>query len=174
MATEDHPLVKNNNKVRHAPLVRNSLGPSLCCALLVCLRSAGSHTILLKFARPPEETDAAHSVELISGTAVYDDSVPSLSFELPNVINCVAEFVVDFDQDQISMRCNDGYAALQGRVIALGGSLGVERPVMGVPAGSIAHRNSALISYLCAGRFHPSGAIGCVGGEGVRLDHPLS
>jgi len=68
----------------------------------------GRHQVVLKFVRPPDETEAAHSVELVSAGGFYDDTCPSLAFELPNVQNCVAEFVIDFDHDLMTMRPNDG------------------------------------------------------------------
>lgn len=67
----------------------------------------GLHVIVLKITRPPEETDAAHSIELISASGVYDNDCPSLTFELPNVQNCVAEFTIDFPNDRMTMKTNE-------------------------------------------------------------------
>eukprot|EP01006_Ploeotia_vitrea_P064980 TRINITY_DN895_c0_g1_i1.p1 TRINITY_DN895_c0_g1~~TRINITY_DN895_c0_g1_i1.p1 ORF type:complete len:451 (-),score=58.31 TRINITY_DN895_c0_g1_i1:98-1450(-) len=64
-------------------------------------------SVRLKFVRGPYETDSAHSVELVGYRSVYTNDTPSLTFELPNVQNCVARFDVDFANDTMTMITND-------------------------------------------------------------------
>lgn len=70
--------------------------------------SHGRHSLTLRFSRPPEETEAAHSVELISAHSDYNNATKSLAFELPNVMNCEARFDIDFTNDIMTMYTNDG------------------------------------------------------------------
>eukprot|EP00906_Rhabdomonas_costata_P007590 RCo010870 len=73
--------------------------------------SSGRHVLTLHFRRPPEETQAAHSIELISASAVYSNEAKTLSFELPNVVECEATVEVDFPRDVMTVRTSDSAEA---------------------------------------------------------------
>eukprot|EP01012_Entosiphon_sulcatum_P033363 TRINITY_DN4222_c0_g1_i2.p1 TRINITY_DN4222_c0_g1~~TRINITY_DN4222_c0_g1_i2.p1 ORF type:complete len:348 (+),score=34.44 TRINITY_DN4222_c0_g1_i2:1136-2179(+) len=91
LTTATHPSVENCNAIV-------ALGQSI---------SSGYHALNLTFQRPPEETESAHSVELVPANAIYDNDCPALTFELPNVQLCEARFVIDFAADKMTMYTND-------------------------------------------------------------------
>eukprot|EP00998_Keelungia_sp_KM082_P000966 NODE_1112_length_1461_cov_146.702399_g1101_i0.p1 GENE.NODE_1112_length_1461_cov_146.702399_g1101_i0~~NODE_1112_length_1461_cov_146.702399_g1101_i0.p1 ORF type:complete len:437 (+),score=83.01 NODE_1112_length_1461_cov_146.702399_g1101_i0:71-1381(+) len=87
----------------------------------------GVHSVRLKFTRGPIETDAAHSVELIQANSEYTNETPSLTFELPNVMNCEARFDIDFPNDVMTMTTNDDQPPVSLPISDLG-NVGAVKP----------------------------------------------